>query len=101
MTKARAAVPVSWMPPPGAAADSVASTHAVRNSVAAVLAGALLAVAAPAVAHAQVLDGGFCSFENFSAGRNLGTDGASTAAGAAAIIANGSGVANQVWTDVG
>lgn len=135
-----------------------------RNAVTAVLAGTLLAVASPAIAHAQssqsvdwgqpipsskVLDGSllnlrasgigignlkskkflqanstangarvvqqpgnsadtlqnwaavndspYTSFENVAAGRNLGVDGASTSAGAAAIIANGSGDANQDW----
>jgi hypothetical protein len=37
------------------------------------------------------------SFENAAAGRNLGIDGASSSAGAAAIIANGAGDANQDW----
>ncbi|MFE2071110.1 RICIN domain-containing protein [Streptomyces sp. NPDC059467] len=44
-----------------------------------------------------VNDSPYTSFENVSAGRNLGIDGASTASGAAAIIANGSGDANQDW----
>ncbi|MCX4882223.1 RICIN domain-containing protein [Streptomyces sp. NBC_00847] len=44
-----------------------------------------------------VNDSPYTSFENASAGRNLGVDGASTASGAAAIIANGSGDANQDW----
>ncbi|MGX4692817.1 RICIN domain-containing protein [Streptomyces sp. JNUCC 63] len=45
----------------------------------------------------SVRDGNYCSFENYGAGRNLGIDGASTAVGAAAIIANGSGDTNQDW----
>lgn len=136
----------------------------MSSAVAAVLAGALMAVAAPAVAHAespqhtdwrqpipssQVLHGNlfgikasgigignlkskkflqasstangakvvqqpgnsanplqnwtavndspYTSFENVPAGRNLGINGASTASGAAAIIANGAGDANQDW----
>lgn len=40
---------------------------------------------------------GFFTFENFSAGRNLGIDGASTASGAGAIIANPSSDLNQDW----
>jgi hypothetical protein len=44
----------------------------------------------------RIADGSYLSFENYS-GRNLGIDGASTANGAAAIIANGSGDANQDW----
>ncbi|MEV8597287.1 RICIN domain-containing protein [Streptomyces sp. NPDC052012] len=40
---------------------------------------------------------GYFTFENFSAGRNLGIDGASTASGAGAIIANGSSDLNQDW----
>ncbi|WP_314223866.1 RICIN domain-containing protein [Streptomyces zaehneri] len=47
----------------------------------------------------RITDGGYYSFENYS-GRNLGIDGASTANGAAAIIANGSGDANQDWVQV-
>jgi len=46
-----------------------------------------------------ISDGSYLSFENYS-GRNLGIDGASTATGAAAIIANGSGDANQDWVQV-
>ncbi|MFF1282320.1 RICIN domain-containing protein [Streptomyces sp. NPDC058299] len=136
----------------------------LRNAVTAALAGALMAVAGPAVAHAQSLhtadwrqpipssqvlngnlfgikasgigignlkskkflqanstangarvvqqpgdsanplqnwaavnDSPYTSFENVAAGRNLGIDGASTASGAAAIIANGAGDANQDW----
>ncbi|WP_317447469.1 RICIN domain-containing protein [Streptomyces collinus] len=136
----------------------------LRNAVTAVLAGTLMAVASPAVAHAQsaqsadwgqpipsskvlngsllsikasgigignlkskkflqanstangarvvqqpgnsanslqnwtpVNDSPYTSFENVAAGRNLGVNGASTSAGAAAIIANGSGDANQDW----
>ncbi|MEU8466839.1 RICIN domain-containing protein [Streptomyces sp. NPDC029006] len=139
-------------------------TTYMRNAVTAVLAGALMAVASPAVAHAQSLqntdwrhpipssqvlngnlfsikasgigignlkskkflqanstangagvvqqpgnsanplqnwaavnDSPYTSFENVAAGRNLGIDGASTASGAAAIIANGAGDANQDW----
>jgi hypothetical protein len=44
-----------------------------------------------------VADGSYLSWENVGAGKNLGIDGASTSAGAAAIIANGSGDANQDW----
>ncbi|MEU4038429.1 RICIN domain-containing protein [Streptomyces collinus] len=139
-------------------------TSCLRNAVTAVLAGTLMAVASPAVAHAQsaqsvdwgqpipsskvlngsllsikasgigignlkskkflqanstangarvvqqpgnsanslqnwtpVNDSPYTSFENVAAGRNLGVNGASTSAGAAAIIANGSGDANQDW----
>ncbi|MFJ4282641.1 RICIN domain-containing protein [Streptomyces massasporeus] len=45
----------------------------------------------------MIQDGDYFSFENGRSGRNLGIDGASTANGAAAIIANGSGDANQDW----
>ncbi|MFF4050399.1 RICIN domain-containing protein [Streptomyces chartreusis] len=125
-------------------------TTRTRSVLAVALAGALLAVASPAIAHADespnsdtrqpraefykitnlksgkvmqaassangakvvqqprqvgaglqdwflVLDGNFVSFENFQSGLNLGIDGASTANGAAAITANGSGDANQDW----
>ncbi|CAL9331470.1 hypothetical protein SUDANB2_00083 [Streptomyces sp. enrichment culture] len=44
-----------------------------------------------------VPDGDYYSFENSGSGKNLGIDGASTAAGAAAIQANGSGDLNQDW----
>ncbi|MFF3736053.1 RICIN domain-containing protein [Streptomyces sp. NPDC002566] len=40
---------------------------------------------------------GYWTFENHGAGRNLGIDGASTASGAAAIIADGSSDSNQDW----
>ncbi|MDN0200780.1 RICIN domain-containing protein [Streptomyces sp. S.PNR 29] len=40
---------------------------------------------------------GYYTYENSAAGRNLGIDGASTASGAAAIIANGSSDLNQDW----
>ena len=43
-----------------------------------------------------VTDGSYVSEQNYS-GRNLGIDGASTSAGATAIIATGSGDANQDW----
>ncbi len=46
---------------------------------------------------APVNDSPYTSFENASAGRNLGIDRASNAAGAAAIIANASGDLNQDW----
>ncbi|WP_406003190.1 RICIN domain-containing protein [Streptomyces sp. NBC_00829] len=136
-------------------------TTRTKNAVATVLAGAMIAVAGPAVAHAQsqqsepwnepvslstalrakaatigignlksgkflqptgastangakivqqtgnqnlpaqnwtpVNDSPYTSFENAGSGRNLGIDHASTAAGAAAIQANGSGDANQDW----
>ncbi|QCD60320.1 RICIN domain-containing protein [Streptomyces hawaiiensis] len=45
----------------------------------------------------MIQDGDLFSFENGRAGKNLGVDGASTQAGAAAIIANPSGDANQDW----
>ncbi|MFD9112031.1 RICIN domain-containing protein [Streptomyces bottropensis] len=48
----------------------------------------------------MIQDGDYFSFENGRSGRNLGIDGASTANGAAAIIANGSGDANQDWVIV-
>ncbi|MET8980921.1 RICIN domain-containing protein [Streptomyces sp. NPDC004539] len=48
----------------------------------------------------RITDGDFLSFQNYS-GRNLGIDGASTANGANAIIANGSGDTNQDWKVVG
>ncbi|MFD5806873.1 RICIN domain-containing protein [Streptomyces sp. NPDC127020] len=41
---------------------------------------------------------GYYTFENFSSGRNLGIDRASTSAGAPAIIANPSADLNQDWT---
>ncbi|MEU4010050.1 RICIN domain-containing protein [Streptomyces pseudogriseolus] len=44
-----------------------------------------------------VLDEPYRSFENFESGLNLGIDGASTAAGAAAITARGSSDTNQDW----
>jgi hypothetical protein len=47
----------------------------------------------------NVLDEPYWSFENFEAGRNLGINGASTASGAVAIIANGSSDTNQDWTE--
>lgn len=40
---------------------------------------------------------GYYTFESAAAGRNLGIDGASSASGAAAIIANGSSDKNQDW----
>ena len=46
----------------------------------------------------EVLDDPYWSFQNFQAGRNLGINGASTASGAVAIIANGSSDTNQDWT---
>jgi hypothetical protein len=45
---------------------------------------------------AVVADGTLRSFQNYS-GYNMGIDGASTATGAAAILANPSGDANQDW----
>ncbi|GGW85031.1 alpha-glucosidase [Streptomyces galilaeus] len=42
-------------------------------------------------------DGSYVSFMNYSSGLNMGIDGASTAAGAAAIQANPSGDLNQDW----
>ncbi|WP_328503249.1 RICIN domain-containing protein [Streptomyces sp. NBC_00457] len=127
-------------------------TARTRNVVATMLAGVLLALSSPVIAHAQspqssdptqssqiaatsrlknrksgkylqpvstangarvvqqsrdaenhlqlwstVIYDGFYTFENFEAGRNLGIDGASTASGAAAIIANGSSDLNQDW----
>ncbi|WP_409468995.1 RICIN domain-containing protein [Streptomyces sp. HC307] len=44
-----------------------------------------------------VLDEPYRSFENFESGLNLGSDGASTAVGAAAITARGSSDTNQDW----
>jgi hypothetical protein len=44
-----------------------------------------------------VPDGNYFSWENVGSGKNLGIDGASTSAGAAAIQANGSGDLNQDW----
>ncbi|WP_330339852.1 RICIN domain-containing protein [Streptomyces sp. NBC_00557] len=124
-----------------------------RTAVAATIAGALLALASPALAHAEApqtndpkptrlpaveasriknlksgkylqaasttngakvtqqpynsdttlqtwetyLFSDYYTFENFGAGKNLGIDGASTASGATAIIANGSSDLNQDW----
>ncbi|MEU8466840.1 RICIN domain-containing protein [Streptomyces sp. NPDC029006] len=124
-----------------------------RTAVAATVAGALLALVSPAIAHAespqtsdpkpaklkavgasrfknlksgkylqaastangakvtqQPYDGGttlqtweififddYYTFENAGAGKNLGINGASTASGATAIIANGSSDVNQDW----
>ncbi|EKX62029.1 RICIN domain-containing protein [Streptomyces ipomoeae] len=45
----------------------------------------------------MIQDGNYFSFDNGRASRNLGIDGASTANGASAIIANPSGDANQDW----
>ncbi|WP_406125243.1 RICIN domain-containing protein [Streptomyces canus] len=45
----------------------------------------------------DILDEPYWSFENFSSGLNLGIDGASKAAGANAITANGSSDHNQDW----
>ncbi|MFE3830958.1 RICIN domain-containing protein [Streptomyces sp. NPDC059092] len=47
----------------------------------------------------RVPDGSYLSFENYS-GKNLGIDGASTAAGAAAIQANPSSDVNQDWVQI-
>lgn len=47
----------------------------------------------------RVPDGNYLSFQNYS-GRNMGIDGASTSAGAAAILANGSGDLNQDWQQI-
>ncbi|MET8813069.1 RICIN domain-containing protein [Streptomyces sp. NPDC004549] len=44
-----------------------------------------------------VLDGNYYSFENIESGLNLGIDGASSASGAAAIVAKGSSNLNQDW----
>lgn len=126
--------------------------RATRRVVATMVAGVLLAVASPALAHAQTSQSsdptassrlavgtsqlknvksgkylqalstangarvvqqprsdtslqtwevftfdGYYTFENFEAGRNLGIDGASSASGAVAIIANGSSDKNQDW----
>jgi hypothetical protein len=47
----------------------------------------------------RIPDGSYLSLQNYS-GKNLGIDGASTSAGAAAILATGSGDANQDWIQV-
>jgi hypothetical protein len=47
----------------------------------------------------RVSDGSYLTLQNYS-GKNLGIDGASTSAGAAAILANGSGDLNQDWLQV-
>ncbi|MEV8597286.1 RICIN domain-containing protein [Streptomyces sp. NPDC052012] len=47
----------------------------------------------------RVPDGNYLTFQNYS-GRNLGIDGASTSAGAVAILANGSGDLNQDWQQI-
>ncbi|MEU4038428.1 RICIN domain-containing protein [Streptomyces collinus] len=128
-------------------------TITIKSALTAILAGTLLAVASPAIAHTQSSQGsdpkpsemrtgyshlknlksgkylqaastangakvtqqtydgpstlqqwdiytfdGYYTFENVAAGKNLGIDGASTAAGAGAIIANGSSDLNQDWT---